>query len=206
MWLKKAKVFLESDSLGTDCLATVGYFTKIDPMITHLANFQEYLINQLMLIDIDVDTAIGLAPHLKKVQLEAMSNGDEFVTILPPFELYKMRLTHGCDLSQILTEVIGIKGVPKDAKLLGKFFSCLASKVTNDTRDGVFLPNGAVHLIGPATYVQVLQENNFFLNNVVTIPVNLEYAAWFAVINPNNHSDDAPVSLHEHLLQKTPRY
>jgi len=114
-----------------------------------------------------------------------------------------MWLTHSRNPSQILTEVIGIKGAPKDVKLLGKFFTHFASKVSNDTRDGVFLPNGAVHLIGPATYMQVLQENNFFLNNVVTIPVNLEYVAWFAIINPNNHSDDTPVSLHDHLLQKT---
>jgi len=124
----------------------------------------------------------------------------EFVTILPPFELYKTRLTYGRDPSQILTKVIGIKGALKDVKLLGKFFTCLASEVTNDTRDGVFLPNGAVHLLGPAIYAQVLQENNFFLNNVATVPVNLEYAAWFAVIDPTNDSDDAPVSLHEHLL------
>jgi len=87
MWLKKAKVFIKSDSLGTNCPVTVGYFTKIDLMITHLANLQEYLVNQLLLIDIDVDTAIGLAPHLKKVKLEAMSNGDEFITILLPFKL-----------------------------------------------------------------------------------------------------------------------
>jgi len=202
-WLKKAKVFLESDSLGTDRPVTIGYLTKIDPVITHLAKLQEYLANQLSLIEIDVDTALGLAPHLKKVQLEAMSNGDEFVTILPPFELYKTRLTHGRDPSQISTEVIGIKGAPKDVKLLGEFFTRLASEVTNDTRDGVFLPSGAVHLIGPAIYAQVLQENNFFLNNVATVPVNLEYAAWFAVIDANNHSDDAPVSLHDHLLRKS---
>jgi len=172
-------------------------------MITHLANLQEYLVNQLMLIDIDMDTAIELTLHLKKVQLEAMSNGDNFVPNIPPFELYKMRLTHGHKPSQISTEVISIKGAPKDAKLLGKFFTRLASEVTNDTRDGVFLPTGAAHLLGPATYTQVLQENNIFLTNVVTVPVNLEHAAWFAVIDPDNHSDNAPISLHDHLLQKT---
>jgi len=32
--------------------------------------------------------------------------------------------------------------------------------------------------------------------------VNLEYAAWFAVIDPNNHSETKPISLHEHLLRK----
>jgi len=163
MWLKKAKVFLESNSLGTNRLVMIGYLTKINPVITHLAKLQEYLVNQLLLIDIDVDTALRLAPHLKQLQLDAMSNGDNFVTILPPFELYKTWLTHGCKPSQILTEVIGIKGAPKDVKLLGEFFTQLASEVTNNTRDGVFLPARAAHLLGLATYVHVLKENNFFL-------------------------------------------
>jgi len=179
-----------------------GIFTKIVPTITHLANFHEFLINQLMLIDIDVETAIELVPYLKMEQLEAMSNGDDFVPILPPFELYKMWLSHGCDTLQICTDVISVKGAPKDARLLRKFFTHLASKVTNDSRDGVFLPKGAVNLLGPATFVQVLQENNFFLTNVATVPINLEYGAWFAVIDPENHTNDTPVSLHDHLLKK----
>jgi len=70
-------------------------------------------------------------------------------------------------------------------------------------RDGVFLPRGAVHLLGPQTYANVLQENEVFLNNVATIPVNLEYAAWFAVIDPTNQSENEPISLHEHLLRKS---
>jgi len=64
-WLKKTKVFIESDSLRTERPVTVGYFTKLDPTITHLANLCEHLINQLMLIEIDADTAIELAPHLQ---------------------------------------------------------------------------------------------------------------------------------------------
>ncbi len=201
-WLKKGKIFIESDSLGVDRPVTVGYFSKIDPTITHLANFNAHLVSQLMLIDIDVDTAIELAPYLKTAQLEAMSNGDEFVTILPPFEVYKTRLTHGRDSNQTTTEVIGVKGAPKDAKLLSEFFTRMATELSNDSRDGVFLPKGAAHLLGPATYAQVLHENNFFLNHVVTIPVNMEYGAWFAVIDPDNHSENDPISLHDHLLRQ----
>jgi len=42
-----------------------------------------------MIIEIDPDTAISLALHLKKAQIEAMSNGDKYVPILPDFELYQ---------------------------------------------------------------------------------------------------------------------
>jgi len=174
-WLKKAKVFIEADSLSTEHPLTVSYLTKIDPMVTHLANFREHLINQLMLIEIDAETVIDLAPHLKSTQLEAMSNGDKLTAILPPFELYKTWLSHGCDPTKITMEVIGVKGKPKDAKLLGEFFARMASEISNDARDGVFLLKGAVHLLGVETYAQVLQDNNFFLDTVATIPVNLEY-------------------------------
>jgi len=156
-----------------------------------------------MHIDINVDTAIELAPYVKTAQIEAMSNGDDFVTILVPFEVYKMQLTHGHDHStQTTTKVIGIKGAPKDTKLLGKFFTRMATELSNDSRDGVFLPKGVVHLLGPVTYAQVLHENNFFLNHVVTIPVNMEYGTWFTVIEPDNHSENDPISFHDHLLRQ----
>jgi len=38
-WLKKAKIFIESDSLGLDRPVTIGYFTKISSAFTHLAKF-----------------------------------------------------------------------------------------------------------------------------------------------------------------------
>jgi len=104
-WLKKAKVFIKSDTLGTEQPTTVGYFTKIDPTIMHLANFREHLINQLMLIEIDAKTVIDLAPHLKQQQLKAMSNGDEFTTILLPFELYKSRISHGPTRRKLLQKL-----------------------------------------------------------------------------------------------------
>ncbi len=78
----------------------------------------------------------------------------------------------------------------------------MASDTSRDQRDGVFLPKGAVHLLRPQTYEQVLKDNNFFLTTVATIPVNLEYKAWFAVIDPSNMSEMDPISLHDHLIRK----
>jgi len=87
-WLKQAQVFTKSDSLGTACPATISYLTKIATNITHLPNLQDHLVNQLMLIELDAATTLSLAPHLKQAQLKAMSNGDDYVPILPDFELY----------------------------------------------------------------------------------------------------------------------
>jgi len=201
-WLKKGRVFLESDGLGTDHPVTIGYFTKIDSTITHLANFRNYLVNQLMTVEIDAATAIDLAPHLKQAQIDAMSDGDEFVPILPEFAIYRTRLSHGREPSKVTTEVLGVKCAPRDSKLLSEFFTRMASDTSSDHRDGVFLPKGAVHLLGPQTYEQVLKDNNFFLTTVATILVNLEYEAWFAVIDPSTTSETDPISLHDHLLRK----
>jgi len=155
-----------------------------------------------MLIEIDTDTAVSLAPHLKQAQLEAMTNGDDYVPILPDFELYHMHISHGRDPTKITTDVIGIKCAPKDAKLLCEFFTRLAAKTSHDHRNGVFLPKGAANLLSPTTYAQVLTDNNFFLTQVAAIPVNLEYNAWFAIIDPNATSEETPISLHDHLLRQ----
>jgi len=157
-WLKKAKVFIESDSLGIERPVTIGYFTKINPTLTHLTNFRNDLVNQLMLVEIDAETAVTLAPFLKKAQLEAMSNGDKYVPILPNFEVYKTKLSHGRAPSQTTTEVIGVKGAPKDAQLLGEFFMILASETSNDPRNGVFIPKGAATMLGAPT-VEIKKEN-----------------------------------------------
>jgi len=201
-WLKKAKVFVESDSLGTECPVTVRYFTKLDPTITHLANFHEHLTSQLMMIDIDVNTVITLAPYLKQAQLDEMSDGDD-IPILPNFKVYKMRLSHSRAPNKVTTEVIGVKGKPKDVKLLGEFLTWLASELSTDPHDDVYLPKGMVHLLGTNTYEQVLKENNFFLDNVATIPMNMEYNAWFVVIDPEKQSETEPILVHKHLLQQT---
>jgi len=201
-WLKKEHIFAEADSLGINRPITIGYFTKIAPELTHLTNFREDLINQLLLIDIDATTAVKLAPHLKEAQIDAMSNGDDYVPILPNFEVYWTRLSHGQELSQIKTEVLGIKCEPHDAKLLGGFLMRMASETSTDHCNGIFLPKGAAYLLGPQMYAQVLKENNFFLSTVATIPVNLEYAAWFAIIDPKQTSETEPISLHGHLLRQ----
>jgi len=42
--------------------------------------------------------------------------------------------------------------------------------MTVETRIGVFIPTGAVHIIGPEAYTNLLCENNQFLQNIATVP------------------------------------
>jgi len=117
---------------------------------------------------------------LKQAQIKAVLSGNEYTPILPEFEIYRTCLSHDHEPTQVSMEVLSIKTVPKDAKLLSEFFTCLASTTTNQ-RNGMFVPKGATYLLGP----QIYEQNNFFLTTVATIPVNLQYNAWFAVIDPN---------------------
>jgi len=200
-WLKNEPVFLKSDGLGIDRPVTIRYFTKIAADLTHLTNFRDHLANQLLLIDINAETAVDLAPHLKEAQLEAMSNSDEYAMILPEFEIYCTHLTHGREPSQVTTDVHGIKCAPHNVKLLNEFLTRMAA-ATNNQWDGMFVPKGAVPLLGPQTYEQILKDNNFFLTTVATVPINLEYHAWFVMINETLASDTDPLSLYDHLLRK----
>jgi len=79
----------------------------------------------------------------------------------------------------------------------------MATTNSNKQRDGVYLPKGVAYLLGTQMYAQVLQENNVFLMTVATIPMNLTYDAWFAVINQNQTSENEPILLHDYLLQQS---
>jgi len=72
-----------------------------------------------------------------------------------------MWLTHGRAPSQVTTDILGVKGMPQDTKLLGKFFMQMASDTSSNNCNDTFLPKGAVHLLGPQMYEQVLKENIF---------------------------------------------
>jgi len=61
-----------------------------------------------------------------------------------------------------MTEVLGIKCAPRDAKLMTKFLMRMVTEAKQDHRDGVFVPKGAVHLLSPQTYEQILKDNIFF--------------------------------------------
>jgi len=75
--------------------------------------------------------------------------------------------------------------------------------MNNNYHNGIFILKGAAYLLSTTTYAQILQDHNFFQSNVATIPVNLEYNAWFAIIDLNNTSEMDPISLYDNLLQQT---
>jgi len=169
-WMKKNKIFFESDSLSIHKTTTIGYLTRLHLQLMNRNNLKKLLNAALEDIAIDPTLAVELDPALKEQHTEAMSNGNLFTPAVPPFEVYKACLTHGSDKT-IYTHVIGIKCATSQAKLLKEFYSQLASPEIYEKQIRVFIPTGAVHLLETEKYVNIICENNAFLDDVTTIPV-----------------------------------
>jgi len=117
-WLKNEQVFVEADSLGVLKTTTVGYLTKLHPLLTNRTTLKTLLQTALEEIVIDPDLAVELDPTLKDARTKAKANGDFFTPELPPFEIYKTKLHHSCDKEKVETNVLGIKSTIQQARLL----------------------------------------------------------------------------------------
>jgi len=85
-WLTKEKVFVK-----------IGYLACLHPQYTNKTNLKELLNIAFEGIHLDPKLVVELDPSLKSLQNAVTSNGDVFVTPPPPFELYKMKITHSRD-------------------------------------------------------------------------------------------------------------
>jgi len=148
----------------------IRYLTRLHPQLTNRTNLKQLLNVALEDIAIDPLLMIKLDPALKEQHKAALSNGDAFSPAVPPFEVYKTCLTHGSNKT-IYTHVIGVKCASSQAKLLKEFYSQLASPEIYEKQIGVFIPTGAIHLLGTEKYVNLIRKNNAFLDNVTTIPL-----------------------------------
>ena len=203
-WLKQTKTFLESDSLGVQKTAAVGYLTKIHPQYTNRVTLKTLLQNALEDIMIDPKLALELDPTLQEQQNAATNNGDMFITAIPPFEVYKTHISHGIKQDKVETELIGIKCAAPQARLLKEFFSQLASPVGYEKQIGMFIPTGAVHLLGREKYINLLKENNAFIDTVTTIPVgDFQHETLDIPFSLDNNTDIDQTTLQEVIEDQT---
>ncbi len=170
-WLANEKVFVESDALGVSRTVSIGYLARLHPQYTNKTNLKHLLHIAFDDVHIDPKLAVELDPSIKPNQTAAAANGDTFVTPLPPFELYKTKITHGRDKDKVSTDIIGIKCAADKARLLKEFFSQLASPASYEKQIGFFIPTGAAQTLGQQNYAKLISENHAFVTSVVTIPV-----------------------------------
>jgi len=83
---------------------------------------------------------------------------------------YNEKLQIFCQ-KKLSIDVLGIKCTVSEAKLLKEFFTQLGNPMDLDTCIGVFVPTGAVHMIGPEAYTNHLCDNNLFPQSNATIPL-----------------------------------
>jgi len=170
-WMKQNKIFVESDNLGINKTTAIGHLTNLHPDLTNRQTLKELLRTALEEVVIDAKLAVDLDPSLKALYQQALTNGDLFVPEIPPFTVYKTRISHNRDKLKVKTDIIGIKCASDKAKLLKEFFSQLASPEHYEKQIGVFVPTGTVHSIGSENYAKLLSDNNVFLKSVVSIPI-----------------------------------
>jgi len=170
-WMKKEKIFVESDNLGFSKMTTIGYLMQLHPDFTNRTTLTALLHSALEDIVIDAKLAAELDPTLQNLQQQAQANGDFFNPEIPPFEVYKTRISHGRDKQKVSTDIIAIKCEQGKAKLLKEFYSQLASPEHYVKQIGIFVPTGAAHSLGAENYAKLLSDNNAFLQTVLTIPM-----------------------------------
>jgi len=152
---------------------------------------------------IDPNLACELDPLLKPLQIKAMANGDMFIPVVPPFELYKTRLTYSRDKTRVCTEVIGIKCSVDKARLLKEFFTQQSNPMELDTRLGMFVPMGVVHLLGPDTYSTLICVNNSFLQSVATVPVgDFQHETLDIPFSCDSNNDIETTTINEMILDQ----
>ncbi len=202
-WLKKEKIFLESDSLGITKTATVGYLTKLHSKITNRTFLKPLLTDYLSDVILSPELACELDPSLKKQYDEAKANGDFFVPAPPPFEIFKTHISHGRDEKKIKTDVLGIKCAVEHGQLLKEFFTQISNPMDMDTRIGTFIPSGTVHMIGTDAYAKLLCDNNLFLQNISTVPIgDFQHATLDIPYSEDSSTDIDAMTLADTILMQ----
>jgi len=139
-WLIEEKIFIEANTLGINKMTTIRYLTKLHTYYTNRMQLKHLLQTTLEDITLNADLAVKLDPSLKDKQTESMSNSDMFAPEIPPFKVYKTKITHRYDKDKVSTNVIGIKCTTAQAHLLQEFFSQLASPASYKKQIRLFIP------------------------------------------------------------------
>jgi len=107
-WLTKEKGYLESDSLGTGKMKTIGYLTRIHPSIANCTHTKENLFNTLNTTFIDYTDAQKLDNSLKDLTTIMQDSDENPMVHCPAFEIFQTTIGIG-NKPHIKTDVIGIK-------------------------------------------------------------------------------------------------
>ncbi len=114
-----------------------------------------------------------------------------------------MKIRHGCNDDCIETDVLGIKCTVEKSQLLKEFFTQISNPMELDTHIRLFLPTGAVHMIGPKAYAKLLRDNSLFLHNITMVPVSdFQHTTLNIPFSNNSMTDINAMTLYEMILDQ----
>jgi len=203
-WMKREKIFIESDSLGVAKTTSIGYLANLHPILMNRSNLKQLLTAALEDIVINAQLAVDFDLDLKNAQATAKANGNMFIPTVPPFELYKTRITMGRNNDKVKTNIISIKCAMAKARLLKEFYAQLASLAHYEKQIGVFVPMGVVHLLGTTNYANLLRDNNSYLQSVIAILVGDFQHATLDIPFSLDSSTDIDQTMLQELIEDLP--
>ncbi len=169
-WLNKEKVYLEADTLGIGKTKMIGYMTHVHPRLTNWTTIKTKIYDILEMTHISHDDATKLVNTTKSA--DNKNNSSEEPTIhCPMFEIFQTTIGIGPANARIETDVLGIKCQTGKAALLREFF-LLTSDQLELKGHGKFVPAGLANVIGKDTMTNMIQDNNQYLKNKISIPIN----------------------------------
>jgi len=157
--------------LGISKTKTVRYLTGIHLRVVNQLSTKEKLCKTLKAVIINPEEALKLNISLTKMVSTMQDASDEAMLHCPPFEIFKMTIGTGPTNDHLSTDVLGIKCQTSKAALIRKFLIQAAD--TMEVKGlGKFVPARLAKVIGTEMMMNIIRNNNQYLKNVSTIPIN----------------------------------
>jgi len=116
-------------------------------------------------------------------------SGDDININCPPFEIFQTSIGIGPSNDWLSTNVLGIKCNTGKAALIREFL-IQAANIMEAKGLGKFVPAGLANVIGNKTMKNIIRNNNQYLQNVSTIPINgIPLKALYTEITINEEED-----------------
>ena len=158
--LKTYNIFLRPDRFHTAKVRSPGYFVDIAPRLIWKQDFTAELKKGIALTTFD-DTN----PVFREYYRDNNVPPGQPTPPLPPFYTHVNTRKFG----KVSAEVLTVTCAADDALYLKKILSTMAEQ--NQIRRGKFIPTGLHLITGPATVVNLLRNQNSYMDKLTVIPI-----------------------------------
>jgi len=186
-WLKAHHIYVEANTLGHKTIHTIGYLFFLHLQMMHHTSCKGILQEALFDVKLTFNEVLAINPDaleyypyvndptqdaandtLEKAMDDYKNNDSKLMHI--PFELYLTEVGYGPATARVDTKVIGVKSNVEYGTILNELFLCM--KVSTHIFPNLqYVPVSLAANIGPASYMQLIHDNNAYLMALTSIPV-----------------------------------